>query len=389
MDNYIVREPKLPLLIGILGTIFFTPLYIGCITYSIYYSLNFLDFLGLAAIFTLSIGLLCFCSIYLILSYFRRKLVISNGFLSYTPAIGRTRSFHYSDIEQITLDIQTSVKLISREGKRLAVFELNMLESVPALSYLESLGIPSRKSRLLAQQLSERKPARIKEEKDYILSHWDEETITREKKVCRIIRFILAALFLLAFLMPQNLKLICFILIPHFSYGMYLFLYPKMTLERTDSFQISFPFFLCLIDLLLLFAFGQTLNMEYMAFFVIYGLILTGFYLLTLLFRKRKEHIGKFLSVLFAVMFLSLLSSPVINVVTTFEPGSCETVRVLGLETHSSRFGVEYQLVVEVQGISQSFVVSKKLYSSVAENDSITLCRRQSVFGVEWIELQQ
>lgn len=384
MDNYVVREPKLPLLVGILGSIFFTPLYIGCIVYSIYYSLNFLDFLGLAAVFTLSIGLLYFGSFYLILSYFRRKLVIDGGMLSYTPAIGRTRSFHYSDIKQITLDIQTSVKLISHEGKRLAVFELNMLESVPALSYLESLGIPAKKSRL-AERLSERKPARVKEEKDYILSHWDEETIIREKKVCRIIYFALVALFLLAFLMPQNLKLTCFILIPHFCYGMYLFLYPKMTSERTDSHQISFPFFLCLIDLLFLFKFGKTLNMKYTAFFVIYSLILTSCYLLTLLIRKRKEHIGKFLSVLFAVVLLSLLSSPVINVVTTFEQGNYETVRVLGFE----RFGDEHHLVVEVQGTSQSFVVSGELFSSVAENDSITLCRRQSIFGVEWIVLQQ
>lgn len=384
MDSYVVREPKLPLLIGILGSVFFTPFYIGCILYSIYYSLNLLDFLGLAAVYTLSIGLLCFCSFYLILSYFRRKLVIDGGMLSYTPAIGRTRTFHHSDIKQITLDIQTSVKLKSHEGKRLAVFELNMLESVPALSYLESLGIPAKKSHL-AERLSERKPARVKEEKDYILSHWDEETIMREKKVCRIIYFGLAALFLLTFLMPQNLKLTCLILIPHFCYGMYLFLYPKMTSERTDSYQISFPFFLCLIDLLFLFKFGKTLNMDYIAFFIIYTLVLAGCYLLTLLIRKRKEHIGKFLSILLAVMFLSLLSSPVINVVTTFEQGRCETVRVLGFE----RFGDEHRLVVEVQGISQSFVVSGELSSSVTENDSITLCRRKSIFGVEWIVLQQ
>lgn len=382
MDNYVVREPKLPLLIGILGNVFFIPLYIVSIVYSVYISPNFLELLGMAAIFTLSFGLLCFCSFYLILSYVRRKLVINGGMLSYTPAIGRTRSFHYSDIAQITLDIQTSVKLKSHEGKRLAVFELNMLESVPALSYLESLGIPAKKSRL-AERLSERNPARVKEEKDYILSHWDEETIIREKKVCRIIYFALAALFLLSFLMPQNLKLACLIFIPHFCYGMYLFLYPKMTSERTDSYQISFPFFLCLIDLLLLFTFGKTLNMKYTAFFVIYTLILTGCYLLTLLIRKRKEHIGKFLSVLCAVLFLSLLSSPAINAVTTFEQGSCETVRVLGFE----RFVDEHHLVVEVQDISQSFVVSGELSSSVAENDFVTLCRRKSIFGVEWIEL--
>lgn len=123
--------------------------------------------------------------------------------------------------------------------------------------------------------------------------------------------------------------------------------------------------------------------MEYTAFFVIYALILTGFYLLTLMIRKRKEHIGKFLSVLCAVLFLSLLSSPAINAVTTFEQGSCETVRVLGFE----RFVDEHHLVVEVQGISQSFVVSGELSSSVAENDFVTLCRRKSIFGVEWIEL--
>lgn len=236
-------------------------------------------------------------------------MIIDGDMLSYTPAIGRTRSFHYSDIKQITLDITTSVKLISHEGKRLAVFELNMPGSIPALSYLESLGIPSKKSRL-AQRLSEKKSACMKEEKDYILSHCDEETILREKKVCRI----------------------------------------------------------------------------YIAFFVIYDLILTNCYLLTLLIRKRKEHIGKFLSMLFAVMFLALLSLPVINVVTTFEQGSYETVRVSGLEIHSR---IEYHLVVEVQDISKTFVVSRELYSSVAENDFITLCRRQSIFGVEWIVLQQ
>lgn len=387
MDNYVVREPKLPLVIGILGAVFFIPLYILGMIYTARISSNIGEFLGLTAIFTLSFGLLCFVSIYLILSYFRRKLVISDGTFSYTPAIGRTRSFHYSDIKQITLDIQASVKLISHEGKRLAVFELNMLGSAPALSYLESLGIPSKKSRL-AQCLSARKPTRIKEEKEYILAHWDQETIIREKKLCRIIYFALAALFLLALLMPQNLKLACFLFIPHFCYGMYLFLYPKMTVERTDSYQISFPLFLCLIDAIFLFSFGKTLNMEYTVFFIIYNLILTCFYLLTLLIRKRREHIGKFLSVLFSVMFLSLLSSPVINVVTTFEQGNLETVTILELKIHqSSHSGTKYQLVVEVQDKPQAFVVSRELYSSVATGDSVTLCRRQSVFGVEWVVL--
>lgn len=391
MDNYVVREPKLPLFVGILGSIIFIPLYVLGMIYTSRYSSNIGEFLGLTAVFTLSFGLLCFVSIYLLLSYFRRKLVIDGCILSYTPAIGRSHSFHYRDIKQITLGIQSSVKLISHNGRRLAVFELNMPESVPALSYLESLGIPSQKSRL-AWRLSVRKPARIKEEKEYILAHWNEETIIREKKLCRIISFVLAALFLLAFFMPQNLKLACLLFILHFCYGMYLFLYPKMTVERTDSYQISFPLFLCLIGALFLFSFGKTLNMEYIAFFIIYDLILTCFYLLTLLVRKRREHIGKFLSVLLFVMFLSLLSSPAINVITTFEQGSCETVTILDLETHrSSRSGIKYQLVAEVQGqdVPQSFVVSRELYSSVAKGDSITLCRRQSVFGVEWVVLRR
>ncbi|MCM1125825.1 MAG: hypothetical protein NC429_05080 [Lachnospiraceae bacterium] len=149
MNEYTVKEPKIVLFIGLPYTIFFLGLYALSMIYAVWYCADF----GVALLFTLLFGSVSFPGIYLIVSYFRRRLIINGTQISYTPAFGSARTFSVSDVQVITLDAMTSVKLRSPEGKRLACFELNMAGSCAALSYLESQNIPVVPSSSLASRL--------------------------------------------------------------------------------------------------------------------------------------------------------------------------------------------------------------------------------------------
>lgn len=149
MNEYTVREPKIALFIGLPYTVFFLGLYALSMIYAVWYCAD----LGAALFFTLLFGGVLFPGIYLIVSYFRRRLIINGTQISYTPAFGSARIFSIGDIQVITLNAVTSVKLRSLDGKRLACFELNMAGSRAALSYLESQSIPVVPSSSLASRL--------------------------------------------------------------------------------------------------------------------------------------------------------------------------------------------------------------------------------------------
>lgn len=398
MDEYVVRESKVALFVGLIGTVVFLALYIPSMFYAVRYCASF----GIAAFFTLVFGGLSSLGIYLIVSYFRRKLTINGTRISYTPAFGSTKTFSSNDIQVITLDITTSVRLRSQEGKRLACFELNMPGSCAALSYLESQGIPLTPSSQLAKRLSEsqrqgssRAESFRREEQDYILSKWSENRISMEKRAVRILHFLMIILLITSLVIVQTQKIMlgCLVFIPLFCYGMYLFFYPKMTLDTNivktyPSCRIPFPAFVCGIDVIFLILFLSRLNMQYFIFALIYGLFLFILYLLVLFIRKRKERIPKILLVLFAAFFLAVVTSPALNVAATFRSGEHTTVTVLDKKTHhSSKSGDDYQLTVRVHEETQTYTVSEKLYDSVEINDPVILCRRKSIFGVKWIVL--
>lgn len=134
----VVKESKLPLIVGIISSIIFTLFLIFSLLTSIFNKDWF------TIIFcTITFGSLDSLAIYLILDYYNRKLILYEDHFTYTTFLGNTISYLYSQIQHIEESYTTSTnyKIISHNGKRIASFEDNMLNSILAISFLKKQGI--------------------------------------------------------------------------------------------------------------------------------------------------------------------------------------------------------------------------------------------------------
>lgn len=140
MKRIEVRESKIPLIVGILDFIVF---FIFLVCFSI---ASLSDNAFVAAIFCIMIfGGFCFLGIYLIISYFRRRLILYDNYFTYTKTLGKTKTYEYYEISSIqtmfnTINIQ--LKIYNKNDKKIVSIENNMLGYEQAIDFfLEKISI--------------------------------------------------------------------------------------------------------------------------------------------------------------------------------------------------------------------------------------------------------
>lgn len=124
-QTFVVRESKVCLVLGWIDVILFTGL------------LALLVWEECSPLWLLLVVPLDGLGVFLLLSYYRRKLVVDGQELTYTPLLGKAIHFTRSQIGSIRFrTVLTTWELRDRQGERLAWFENNMVDSQLMLHYL-------------------------------------------------------------------------------------------------------------------------------------------------------------------------------------------------------------------------------------------------------------
>lgn len=347
---------------------------------------------------SLVFGSAAILGILLLINFFRRKLILYADHLSYTPGLGKTKTFSYHAIDHIILKMERCI-LYDSSRKKLASFEINMPGSLDALYYLAQKGITIENKNLSIPFLSDAKSRSDSYNSyinNYISTKWSPERIAKEKKITRILGFVLVILCAAALLLPLKLLLSVQVLILLFHYFIYLFLYPKMTMEnvkKDDLTRISLPFWSLAPGFLVIFAFITNMNIKegaWLSHTIIMMILLLIPYFLVLAVRKIKMRLSNLLAMVFFIFMLAFVSSPAINYAATFDKPIHETVTVLAKkENHSSRSGTKRYFYFIWQGKEHSMLVSESLYNSADEGNTVRLCINKSIFGMEYYKLHE
>lgn len=334
--------------------------------------------------------------IFLFIDFFRRKLILTSSCLRYVPAIGKSRTFYYDDIERIVTKREQFV-MYSHEGKRLASFELNMNGCIEALYYLQKrqLSFTDKKKTSSHQRGASffTKPGRCpgsNSHMDYLFK-WSPSEIARQRKIIRILGILTTVLCFAAFILPLKWMFFTLLSIPLFYYCLYLWLFPKMILTDTkncDEYHIPFPVFSCAIASLILLNFIHRINMPmrtWMTFSLASAIILLIPYLIMLCIKRIKEHPLKLFSAACIFFLISMVMCHAINYITVFDSPKHDFVIVTEKhDSRSSKSGTNYYFRFVWHGDEQNMGVSKSLYESTDVGDVIKVCSRKSIFGVEF-----
>ena len=284
MSKVIVRDRKITLLLGVMVSIIF-----GIFTY---YSVEerFRDqemvmLLVCSAVF--GSGMLF--GVYLLWGYFRRRLVFDGHTVTYIPAAGRKRVFSCSEIAKLQMIVGSGVlryQILDRDGKVLALFGNYMENCDRAVHFLVQSGIqvdtmqkrvPKKRESGIDRTVTKGK----RREAEYIKKRYKPAQIERERCFVRLMSRVLFYFTVTAILLPERMRLFVYILILWIIWGVYLALYPRMTMEPSvvkgvSTYYVTMPRAVCAVSVLALFFMTRTLNTSDNAIYFKFLLLYTG-----------------------------------------------------------------------------------------------------------------
>lgn len=304
-----VCDSKFILIISIICLIFFLPSFILA---------AFSDIVNQDMSMIAVFGGSALLGLWLLIDFLRRKLLLYEDHISYTPTFGRTRAFSYSEIRSV---VPTGEKytIYGYNGEKLAAFETNMPAASTAINYLAMKQVKIEPPKFLSL------PVKISNWLSNLGTPYRDtcttfifpvSTVKKQKRQLRAVRLLLLLLSILAIFLPRkwipaiSILILLLIYLPHLIY------YPKMSWKRySDESYVPFPALSCIISLFILYTSLITMHMEiekgkWIIVFIILALVLSAPYPLLLHIQKIKVPATEFILTVCIFFLLSLCFAP-------------------------------------------------------------------------------
>lgn len=400
MDKKEVKESKILFWLGVVLTVVCLVLFVVTLIQAPQVSVVFLLF--------------AFVCSYLILAYFKRRIVYdSNGF-AVLNVFKKKKEYRYSEIDFVCVTAKTTdirIVIFGKDDKRLAVFENNMYGSDEFVAYLKEKNINIYSADELREKgkdidknlkwfekTNNTTQKTVEESAKYSAKKFGKESVLKQKKIVKVIGWVLLALNVVAFLfLKGKTELSVYILTIFTIWFMYIILYPKMFLEipavskKSRDYVIEMPFLAGGVSLL--FCVG-TVDMfeyatkEYIAYFFVLTALLVLPFLIKVFSLKEKSKPSRVLCVVFMSFVISFTTLLPLNYILTFQDSVHKTVEVVDMnESRSGKSGTDYDITVITDGEEKTFGVSKNFYKSIDEGDTVRLCKNKSLFGFDYMLL--
>ena len=174
---------------------------------------------------------------------------------------------------------------------------------------------------------------------------------------------------------------------------MYVWLYPRLSINATKQtpFYIKLPMAAFVLSFMIL---GFTAlsfhypDHQWIYFGLICTIILLIPYFVIVRLRKRQERKIRILLVICAAFIIAFFTTPALNYLATFNLPVHDEVQVIDKKISTGRFSSHY-LIVQIGEENLRMNVSSSLYESTNISDTVLLCRRTSIFGVQYWTLHK
>lgn len=391
MHEIIIKEHKLPFYVGIIDVVLFSGFLFFCAIGTLPYG-DIDAFLLCSIVFSIFIAL----GILLICIYAFRRVVLSEE-ICYRQTIFHRR--HEFTCEEITICYSVfyagslQFRLYNEQQQCLAKFESAMIGVEEALKFLTYKDIPMEKRGPTSKVLKLLLP----EEDNNAKKQYPSEKIKKVNTIIKFANYISLIGIVIAYMYfdLKSLLLYC-ACIPLLWYIVYLALYPLMAFEKNKEdadkgiTRIPFPMLSTGIAFLLLISLMKITNIRSFTqlFIFIFSTSTLLFipYLILCHKRENKTSIRKKISVFLALLFYFTASSYAWNWVCRIKAPVHETTMIQDMHKSSGgKSGTSYYLkVLRTNKEVDDVEVSSSFYKRHTKFDNVELCKRQSIFGIEY-----
>lgn len=375
MKKIVIKENKIPLIVGIIDTLFFG----FCLIFSMIDGITSHDLVQIVLCGVI-FGSFTFLGIGLILDALLRCVVITQEECYSRSFYGIKKYFDYTNISYCLMIIKNhhiQYRLYRLDHQKLASFEDNMIGSEDLISHFMKHNIPIQKKYSHAFQ--------TKKTNTSMQSRW---TFLEQqmKKRLDILKIICAVLMLVSlFFFNHSIKLIIYLIIPLIWYGLYIYFYPTMFFDTSSkSSHLGFPYIIVGIDIIVLLKLSYMANIQNMIRFF-YMIVMMTIVLFTpfLIVYQRSKKLTRLLGVVMALMVYSFVSSYSWNWLFCKDIVH-EQVQVVDFkEIHTTKGGSSYYLYIDTS--QQKYVkleCSKNIYEKAKQTHHVILCQRKSIFEI-------
>ncbi|MGX8852980.1 hypothetical protein [Amedibacillus sp. YH-ame10] len=401
MEKIIVSENKIVFIVGIITSTFFS-IILGI---SVLSSLIVGDISS--ALFCIVVfGFFLMLGIYLLMLYHYHKLRISEEECEYINWLGRKRIFHCKDIRCCEVILSkflissVSYRLCDSDKNSLADFKSNMKNASQAIAYFneKNIAIKSCEANVFVRNSIIHSDENIKEQEIKELGKQMSKTkVKKMKKTIRILSYVHTFLLLIVFVaLPIRWVFLIFAISPMLYYFLYLWIYPRMVCEirkeeKTSwkNSHIKVPFLPILSSIIILLINADTMNLRNEGYFFVLVFIFAIILFIPFvgISKRRDEKIrkGKWILVFLALVAYSFSSMFAWNWISRVKAPVHESAFVVDKKSHRSRNRRDYTIEIRrYNGETTWLTISRSMYETISNKSSVELCKRVSIFGVEY-----
>lgn len=381
MKEIEVREKIFSLLIGIISFLFS----LFCLFFSLKSAVSNHD-ISLLLISIFIFGGFFLISVFLILMYFRRKIVFSFHEIKYIPSVGEIKVYNFTDILKVVVKNERYI-VYDYENRKMFSFENNMKNSWDAIEFLKSREIVFEYPILeRTKKNNEKVEQEEKRNISYIKAHWDLKVIRKQEMIIRILSFSFLIILLssIFFFKKYMIHISLFIFIFHEI--LFLVLYPKYNVIRKSKYAIKSWNLDNALATLVLLIFSFKLNIDYIdavVFMLVYTVIL--FIVIFTYFTKIKHvSLKTSLSMIILCFSISFFTSVPFNYICTLKEPICENTIIADMKTENGIYISNHYVTVNIDGKNKNIEISEKLYEKLEVEDIIQIYKKESIFGVTY-----
>ena len=385
MNKIEVKENKVPLTVGIIEIVTFGTIILAFVCQAIEEKDNVLMLITF-----LCFGPFILLGLYMILDYWKRRLILDGSMVCYVSVIKRKKHFYLNDIDKVKLfqkGTNVQYRIYGIDGEFLASFEGSMIHSEQLIERLVQEGIPF-------EEIMETGHAK---EYEYLTSKYQKDDMKRKRKRLRILNVLLLLMMSVVFIWFRSRIFIGAMMVLGLNWVLYLWFYPAMSFDiRTSEKSLRLPMlwlpgFLAMLILLTVTDTVYIVNDGQYVWNILWiELLLVLTFLLTAKVKMVPVKKSKICLVMLAALVLAFTICIPIHYIMTFDRPIHENVLVIDRWRESSSKRRDYYLKVQtVDGFVYNFSVSSDMYDKNATSNTVRICKRKSFFGFEYWMLHE
>lgn len=339
---------------------------------------------------------LLLCGVLLLMDYKLRRFVVKDETCCYRTMFGRSKCFQVQEIQEVQIKSRGSdilIYLISCQGKKLVRLEKNMDGIDDLLDYLRGRGIIVKRMPEISKTADEVSEVEHRQKSADMNTRFYQspEWFDMLRLFSRLLNIFGVLLTVVAFILPVTKAAVIYVCYPFAVYLFYCLFHDAVAILEPDQpsktwkkKHIRLPWLALTLLAICAIRDASLINFPGQWGFLLFipaTIIILGVPYWLLIHPTKKVTL-----LLCGMLFIyGVINMTYLNVMFPAEPPAHELAEIVSMDTSGGGRRIRrYRISIYSHGTEMSLNISGALYDILENGDVVQICKRTSIFGIEY-----